>query len=77
MDEEQKKQIAVWLARWPAGSRGLQRASGAPLLVTVEAHELRAGGWPSLRLRDEGGYHRWCAYGGRKGLVPAPEEAMA
>ena len=68
MDEEQKKQIAVWLAKWPVGSRGLQRASGAPLLVTVEAHEIRQGGWPTLRLRDELGHTRWCSFGNRSAL---------
>jgi len=69
VDEEQKKQIAVWLARWPAGSRGLHlTASRVRLRVTVEAHEIRQGGWPTLRLRDELGHTRWCSFGNRSAL---------
>jgi hypothetical protein len=72
VDEEHRKQIAVWLAEWPVGTRGRQ----GHLRVTVEAHEVRAGGWPALRLIDETGHHRWCLYGSRGALWPETEEEM-
>ncbi len=75
MDEYHRKQIAIWLAEWPVGSRGLQWATGGKRRVTVEAHEVRTGGWPALRLRDELGNNRWCSYGNRKALVPEPEDS--
>jgi hypothetical protein len=69
VDEEHKKQIAVWLAKWPAGSRGLHLTAGrVQLRVTVETYEMRQGGWPTLRLRDELGHTRWCAFGNRSAL---------
>lgn len=69
MTEEQKREVVAWLKRWPVGSRGRQRMSGGWLRVTVEAHELRRGGWPALRLKDELGRTRWCLYGMRSALV--------
>ena len=76
MNEAQRQKTKEWLAQWPVGSRGRHLISQRVYVgVTVEAHELRRGGWPSLRLRDEMGHTRWCSYGGRGHLVPEKEDS--